>query len=171
MLKLESVYYLGICFERFFLAHKFNANQTKQVNKQKCTKKIDGGRNKRKRNEGIHSESAASQQHVYHMFYCLSRYIFVHPLLRYLLLLHLLQLFGNCKCCFLDRIAAEMLIGFATNRWKWNEWGKHPNICLNALIHVVMSCDILAIQNISWPFDLRERIFELWQFDRRKKVK
>ena len=84
MLKLESVYYLGICFERFFLAHTFNANQTKQVNKQKCTKKIDGGRNKRKRNEGIHSESAASQQHVYHMFYCLSRYTFVHPLLRYL---------------------------------------------------------------------------------------
>ena len=64
-----------------------------------------------------------------------------------------------------------MLIGFATNRWKWNEWGKHPNICFNALIHVVMSCDILAIQNISWPFDLRERIFELCQFDRRTKVK
>ena len=63
-----------------------------------------------------------------------------------------------------------MLIGFATNRWKWNEWGKHPNICLNALIHVVMSCDILAIQNISWPFDLRERIFELWQFDRRTRL-
>ena len=62
----------------FFLAHKFNANQTKQVNKQKYTKKIDGGRNKRKRNEGIHSESAASQQHVYHMFYWLSRYTFVH---------------------------------------------------------------------------------------------
>ena len=78
MLKLESVYYLGICFERFFLAHKFNANQTKQVNKQKCTKKIDGGRNKWERKEGIHSESAASQQRVYHMFYCLSRYTFVH---------------------------------------------------------------------------------------------
>ena len=78
MLKLENVYYLGICFERFFLAHKFNANQTKQVNKQKYTKKIDGGRKKRKRNEGIHSESAASQQHVYHMFYWLSRYTFVH---------------------------------------------------------------------------------------------
>ena len=135
MQKLESVYYLGICFERFFLANTFNANQTKQVNKQKCTKKIDGGRNKRKRNEGIHSESAASQQHVYHMFYCLSRYTFVHPLLRYLLLLHLLQLFGNFKCCFLDRITAKLLIGFTTDKWIWNEWGKHPNICLNVLIH------------------------------------
>ena len=65
MLKLESVYYFGICFERFFLAHGFNANQTKQVDKQKCSKKKDGGTNKRKRNEEIHSESAASQQHVY----------------------------------------------------------------------------------------------------------
>ena len=73
------------------------------------------------------------------MFYCLSRYTFVHPLLRYRQLLHLLQLFGNCKCCFLDRIAAEMLIGLTTNRWKWNEWGKHPNICWHVLIHVVMT--------------------------------
>ena len=69
------------------------------------------------------------------MFYCLSRYTFVHPLLRYLLLLHLLQLFGNFKCCFLDRIAAKLLIGFTTNRWKWNEWSKHPNFCFNVLIH------------------------------------
>ena len=34
MLKLESICYLGICIERFFLAHWFNTNQTKQVNRQ-----------------------------------------------------------------------------------------------------------------------------------------
>ena len=55
-----------------------------------------------------------------------------------------MQLFGNFKGCFSDRIAAEMLIGLTTNRWKWNEWGKHLNICWNILIHVVMSCDIFV---------------------------
>ena len=69
---------IGKCILFRNMTYKFNANQTKQINKQKCSKKIDGGRNKRKRNEGIHSESAASQQHVYHMFYWLSRYTFVH---------------------------------------------------------------------------------------------
>ena len=54
MLKLESVYYLGICFERFFLAHGFNANQTKQVDKQKSSKeKTEGRTNGREMKESI----------------------------------------------------------------------------------------------------------------------
>ena len=38
MLKLESICYLGICIERFFLAHWFITNQTKQVNRQNTPK-------------------------------------------------------------------------------------------------------------------------------------
>ena len=32
---------------------------------------------------------------------------------------------------------------------------------------VAISCDILAIQNISWPFDLWERMLMLWWADRK----
>ena len=46
-----------------------------------------------------------------------------------------MQLFGNSKGCFLDRVAAEMLIGLKIKRWQWNEWGKHSYIFLIDLIH------------------------------------